>query len=152
MIKDGKYPVYGASKVIGYYNKANCFNPVVLIGSRGNAGYVHRTIEQNSYVTNNSFIVKPKRNHEFMGLPFIYESFLCMDFKSICTGAAQPQLTLSSLASMKYLLPNLSLIKNYCLKTQPLFDKISNIFMQLRLLTEARDRLLPKLMSGEIEV
>lgn len=152
LIKDGKYPVYGASKVIGYYNKANCFNPVVLIGSRGNAGYVHRTIEQYSYVTNNSFIVKPKRNHEFMGLPFIYESFLCMDFKSICTGAAQPQLTLSSLASMKYLLPDLSLIKNYCLKTQPSFDRISNIFMQLRLLTEARDRLLPKLMSGEIEV
>ena len=152
LIKDGKYPVYGASKVIGYYNKANCFNPVVLIGSRGNAGYVHRTIEQYSYVTNNSFIVKPKRNHEFMGLPFIYESFLCMDFKSICTGAAQPQLTLSSLASMKYLLPDLSLIKNYCLKAQPSFDRISNIFMQLRLLTEARDRLLPKLMSGEIEV
>ena len=33
-----------------------------------------------------------------------------------------------------------------------MFEEISQIDAQIRLLTEARDRLLPKLMSGEIEV
>ena len=34
----------------------------------------------------------------------------------------------------------------------PLFEKIKNLLFQNIRLTEARDRLLPKLMSGEIEV
>lgn len=152
LVKDGKYPVYGASKVIGRYNKANCFSPVVLVGSRGNAGYVHRTIEDKSYVTNNSFIVSPKEGYEYIEMPFIYESFLNMDFKAICTGAAQPQLTLNSISSLSFSLPSKSGIVNFGIKVQPLFNKMKNISTQLRLLTEARDRLLPKLMSGEIEV
>ena len=31
-------------------------------------------------------------------------------------------------------------------------DKIASLDRQIELLTEARDRLLPKLMSGELEV
>lgn len=89
-VKDGLIPVYGASKQIGRYTKANCFEPKVLIGSRGNAGFVHRTIEDESYVTNNSFIVEPCANYGYIELPFIFESFKVLDFVAICTGAAQP--------------------------------------------------------------
>ena len=55
-VEDGPIPVYGASKQIGRYTKANCFEPKVLIGSRGNAGFVHRTIEDETYVTNNGTV------------------------------------------------------------------------------------------------
>ena len=34
----------------------------------------------------------------------------------------------------------------------PLFTKITDCYFTIEKLTEARDRLLPKLMSGEIEV
>ena len=33
---DGNYPVYGANGVIGYFDKVNCNEQVVLITSRGN--------------------------------------------------------------------------------------------------------------------
>jgi hypothetical protein len=36
--------------------------------------------------------------------------------------------------------------------TNPIFESIKKTSNQIRLLTEARDRLLPKLMSGEIAV
>ena len=151
-VKDGAIPVYGASKQIGRYSKANCFEPKVLIGSRGNAGFVHRTIEDETYVTNNSFIVEPKKEFRYLRLPYIYESLKVMDFVAICTGAAQPQLTLNSIASLKYIIPSDRIITDYCDVSVLFFKKIAMSYKQLRLLTEARDRLLPKLMGGEIEI
>ena len=151
-VVDGPIPVYGASKQIGRYTKANCFEPKVLVGSRGNAGYVHRTIEKETYVTNNSFIINPLEKYEHLRLPFIFESFKMLDFVAICTGAAQPQLTLNSIASLKYIVPTKELIITFCNKTISYFDKIAMAHNQIRLLTEARDRLLPKLMNGEIKV
>ena len=151
-VKDGAIPVYGASKQIGRYSKANCFEPKVLIGSRGNAGFVHRTIEDETYVTNNSFIVEPKKEFRYLRLPYIYESLKVMDFVAICTGAAQPQLTLNSIASLKYIISSDRIITDYCDVSVLFFKKIAMSYKQLHLLTEARDRLLPKLMSGEITI
>ena len=150
-VEDGPIPVYGASKQIGRYTKANCFEPKVLIGSRGNAGFVHRTIEDETYVTNNSFIVEPCAKYGYLKLPFIFESFKVLDFVAICTGAAQPQLTLNSISSLKYIVPMKDLIISYCDITTCYFSKIALAHKQINLLTEARDRLLPKLMSGEIK-
>ena len=150
-VKDGPIPVYGASKQIGRYTKANCFEPKVLIGSRGNAGFVHRTIEYETYVTNNSFIVEPCANYGYLKLPFIFESFKVLDFVAICTGAAQPQLTLNSISPLKYIVPMKDLIIRYCGITTCYFCKIALAYKQIHLLTEARDRLLPRLMSSEIE-
>lgn len=149
---NGKYPVYGASKVIGRYNVANCFEQKVLIGSRGNAGYVHRTFENKSYVTNNSFVVTPRSDYSYVLLPYIYLSFKNMDFVSICTGSAQPQLTLNSISSQYLIMPNRETIISYCQRCTHFFATISNLLKQIKVLNEARDRLLPKLMSGEIEV
>lgn len=49
-------------------------------------------------------------------------------------------------------LPTEQIASDFDKHTSLCFDKIQNLRSQLRLLTEARDRLLPKLMSGEIEV
>ena len=151
-VEDGPIPVYGASKQIGRYTKANCFEPKVLIGSRGNAGFVHRTIEDETYVTNNSFIVEPCSKYGYLKLPFIFESFKVLDFVAICTGAAQPQLTLNSISSLKYIVPIKDLIVRYCGITTCYFSKIALAYKQIHLLTEARDRLLPRLMNGEFDV
>ena len=151
-VEDGPIPVYGASKQIGRYTKANCFEPKVLIGSRGNARFVHRTIEDETYVTNNSFIVEPCAKYGYLKLPFIFESFKVLDFVAICTGAAQPQLTLNSISSLKYIVPIKDLIVRYCGITTCYFSKIALAYKQIHLLTEARDRLLPRLMNGEFDV
>jgi type I restriction enzyme S subunit len=84
-------------------------------------------------------------------MPFIFESFKVLDFVAICTGAAQPQLTLNSISSLKYIVPMKDLIISYCDITTCYFSKIALAYKQIHLLTEARDRLLPKLMSGEIK-
>ena len=54
--------------------------------------------------------------------------------------------------NMPFVLPDSIVISQFHHLTKPIFDNIANLTSQIRLLTEARDRLLPKLMSGEITV
>ena len=54
--------------------------------------------------------------------------------------------------NMPFLMPCDVILESFSKIVSPLFVKIKNISSQIRLLTEARDRLLPKLMSGEIAV
>lgn len=151
ILNKGKYPVYGANGVIGYYNQKNCDDYVVLVTSRGNgSGEVLRTHDKESFITNNSFIIKPIKN--FIKVPFIYQMLKTVDFKRICTGSAQPQLTNKSINILKVVLPSDELVLKFCQYTEIYYEKIENLLSQNKRLIEARDRLLTKLMSGEIEV
>ena len=53
---------------------------------------------------------------------------------------------------MPFLKPKDETVKHFSCRISPLFDSIFALGKQIRSLTEARDRLLPKLMKGEIEV
>lgn len=48
--------------------------------------------------------------------------------------------------------PNDEILRSFNKKVEPIQSSRESLQSQLRLLTEARDRLLPKLMSGEIEI
>ena len=54
--------------------------------------------------------------------------------------------------NMPFLLPSENILDSFEEHVNSYFARINNISTQIQLLTEARDRLLPKLMSGEIEV
>lgn len=149
--QSGKYPVYGANGVIGFYNENNCNEIVPLITSRGNgSGDVLRTYDVESFVTNNSFIVRGKR--DYLCMPYNYELMLYTDFKTICTGSAQPQLTNNSISTLRLVIANQEIINKYNAITQKWFDKVDLLRTQNNMARESRTRLLPKLMSGEIEV
>lgn len=94
ILEKGDYPVYGANGIIGYYNEFNCDKYSVLVTSRGNgSGDVSRTHHPKSFITNNSFVVEPLEHYKYIKLPFINGLFNIIDFKSYCSGSAQPQLT-----------------------------------------------------------
>ena len=151
--ENGEYPVYGANGVIGYYDKANCNEQVVLITSRGNgSGDVLMTYHKDAFITNNSFIVLPLEDYSYCQLPFTYQFLKNANFRAVRTGAAQPQLTNQSIHTVDVVLPSKNIIIDYCDKVSYINNKIIILRKQIRLLTEARDRLLPKMMSGEIAV
>ena len=150
---EGKYPVYGANGVIGYYDKFNCSEQVVLITSRGNgSGDVLMTYHKDAFITNNSFIVSPLKDYSYCQVPFTYLFLKNAHFRAVRTGAAQPQLTNQSIHTVDVVLPSKVIIIEYCDKVSNSNKKIIVLRNQIRLLTEARNRLLPKLMSGEIQV
>lgn len=151
--KAGQYPVYGASGVIGYYNEKNCDDYATLVTSRGNgSGDVFRTHHKQSYVTNNSFIARRNDKNSFIENEFTFQLFSNTDFKKLCTDSAQPQLTNTSIQKIKILLPNRQLIEKYQRCTIEMSEKQEALYQEQRALTQARNRLLPKLMNGTVEV
>lgn len=149
----GQFPVYGANGVIGYYKEANCNEQVVLITSRGNgSGDVLMTYHSDAFITNNSFIVTPNAEFSYCKLPFTFQFLKNANFRAVRTGAAQPQLTNQSIHTVVVTLPTRELITDYCRLTCNGNSMIIKLRNQIRNLSEARDRLLPKLMNAEIEV
>ena len=71
---------------------------------------------------------------------------------SMGKGAAQPNLSQDMIKNLEVVVPSSCLLAKFDSKVKPLYRIMSYHSFQLRLLTEARDRLLPKLMSGAIEV
>lgn len=149
----GKYNVYGASGVMGYYEGKNVSERVALITSRGNgSGEIHRTFQEETFVTNNSFVVFPKENYNQIPFFFITECLKSLNLKSYCSGSAQPQLTNASMNNLEMTLPSIDLIIDFKFKVSPIYDLIDKLYFQNQKLKEARDILLPRLMNRTIEV
>lgn len=70
----------------------------------------------------------------------------------LANGTKIKHLRPESLPRAVVLLPATALMKRYAEVVKPMFDKIALAQQQIVAAREARDRLLPKLMSGEIEV
>ena len=68
------------------------------------------------------------------------------------SGSTIKFLTKGMIADIKVLVPTCEILNQYNEIAEPLQRKLEVLIYQNKLLTEARDRLLPKLMSGEIEV
>lgn len=70
----------------------------------------------------------------------------------IGNGSIFASISKGELLNQKFLIPSSGLVKRFDGIASGLDQKIDALSEQTRLLTEARDRLLPKLMSGDIEV
>ena len=68
------------------------------------------------------------------------------------TGATQVSITNEGLSRIRCLLPTTRLAEEFSLVTNKIIEETILYRENCTMLTEARDRLLPKLMSGEIEI
>ena len=75
-----------------------------------------------------------------------------MTLISMGKGAAQPNLSQDMIKKLELMIPSSYLLTIFDSIVKPIYKEESYLSSQIRLLTEARDRLLPKLMSGEIAV
>ena len=91
---------------------------------------------------------------EFYG--FVYQTIASERFNDeknrYATGATQVSLTNDGLSKINVLIPLESIIIRYSKLVEPLMHKAELLKNENFKLKEARDRLLPKLMSGELEV
>lgn len=71
---------------------------------------------------------------------------------NLSQGAAQNNINQDIIKSFPMLLPDKKIMLSFLDFTEPIFEQIRNISLQNQKLQEARDILLPRLMSGEIAV
>ncbi len=74
------------------------------------------------------------------------------DFNAVAKGAGQQNINAETVKQKEVILPEKNIIDTFSNQIAPLFDKRRILQKQIIALTQGRDFLLPKLMSGEIEV
>jgi type I restriction enzyme S subunit len=145
------YPVFGANGQIGYYGSFTYEEPQVLVSCRGEAsGKVNFSLEK-SFITNNSLVLERSKRIE---VTFEYLKYFALntDFYTFVTGSAQPQITIESLKRATFILPEIEKLNLFSQHAMPIESKIKTNNIQIRRLSETRDTLLPKLMSGQVRV
>ena len=143
---EGPYPVVGSTSIIGCHNKYKKEGPGIVTGRSGSLG-VYQLIWENFWPHNTSLYISDFKGHEVF---FIYCLLKTVDFTTLNSGGAIPSLNRNTLSNILVVEPPKDLQQDFSRKAMPLFKKQKSLQSQIRLLTEARDRLLPKLMSGEI--
>lgn len=143
--KEFKYPLYGASSIMGYVNEFLYNEEILIIGRVGTHGIVQR-VKDASFPSDNTLIIKSKYYN------FVYQILKRIDYDSLNTGSTQPLLTQKSIKNVEIVLPSLKLVNKYENYCRNLFNKIDINNKEIEKLTQLRDTLLPKLMSGEIDL
>ena len=148
---DGNIPVVAGGLEPAYYcNKSNTAERVITIsGSGANAGFTRMYFEK-VWASDCSFVDASAT--PFLHFVYCYLKDNKTTIDNMQKGAAQPHVYAKDINSLGLCIPIESILKSFEGKISKYFDSISSLQSQLRLLTEARNRLLPKLMSGEIEI
>ena len=148
------YPYYGAAALMDYVDNYLFDGIYLLLGEDGTVITpdkfpVLQYVWGKFWVNNHAHVLRGK---EGISTEFLFSMFKEMPIADVVTGAAQPKISQGRLSDKKILMPSLGLIQEWSGMAKHNFGRIRVITEQIRLLTEARDRLLPKLMSGEIDV
>lgn len=119
----------------------------------GKTAYVSGMPEMGA-VGSTEFIVMRSRklNPQMVYLLARTEKFRQYAINSMTGADGRQRVQVDKLAMLQYVLPGQEIIDKFGDVVKPLFQQIQNKQNQIGLLQEARDRLLPKLISGEIEV
>ena len=144
----GKYPVVGSTSIIGYHNQYKISGPGIVTGRSGSLGE-YQLIWGNFWPHNTSLYVSDMKGHHVL---YLYGMLQTVDFSSLNNGGAIPTLNRNTLSNIAVLEAPKALQQEYVHIAEPYYQAMWREQQQILNLQEARERLLPKLMSGEVEV
>lgn len=149
-VEGGVPVVAGGLEPAYYHNAANTGSPVITVsGSGANAGFCRLYVTK-VWASDCSFADANMTED----LIFVYLTIkvLSNGFKQCQRGSAQPHVYPKHVNDLQVLIPNVETLECFRQLVAPFFIQIGVLEQQIVAAREARDRLLPKLMSGEIEV
>lgn len=150
-VKGGNVPVVaGGLEPAYYHNVANTKAPVITISASGaNAGFV-RLYGVDVFASDCSFVDGLGTESLFFVYEFLKESKVSID--QLQKGSAQPHVYAKDINAMKITIPEKEYLERFDRYAEVYFNKIKTLQGQNERLKTARDLLLAKLMSGEVEV
>ena len=123
-------------------------------GTIGKIGYVDE-LEAPTSVASGIFVIRNTRQDE-LSTHFIYYLLRSHMFKAFVAGRTEgsviPHLYQKDFVEFRFPLPDANTMKAFEDATRPMFDQVIGNTRENKMLGELRDALLPKLMSGEIDV
>lgn len=122
----------------------------ILLSLTGNVGRVCLVNGENYLL--NQRVAKLESKYQAFSYCLFRSHDMFVEVNNLANGAAQQNVSPIRIGQIQIVVPNEHIINAFEFKASKFVSTILKYHSQLRLLTESRDRLLPKLLSGEIEV
>ena len=144
----GNTPIYASTGIIAYHNQPKVKGPGIVTGRSGTLGLV-QYITGPFWPLNTTLWVK-----EFKAIPPLIAYFILKDLNlaQFNAGASVPTLDRKIVHSIRIVIPEAKVMADFCQRVCGMFELIETLRQQNTQLAQARDELLPKLMSGELRL
>lgn len=145
---DGDIPCYGSGGIIRHVEKAIYEQESVLIprkGSLNNVIYVNKPF----WSVDTMFFTIMKKQHV---AKFVYHFVKSKNLAGMNSGSAVPSMTTDILNTLALKIPPAKEIEKFESIVSPMYSLIDYNAEENKRLSAIRDTLLPKLMSGEVDV
>ena len=144
----GDVPVYGSGGLTGYHNQSLIEGPGIIVGRKGTVGSVYWEPKA-FYPIDTVFYVKPKTGYSLKYCHLVLQN---LGLKDMNTDAAVPGLNRNNAYRLDVITPSEPVLKKFEEMMQSFQSKVDSNNAQNASLESLRDTLLPKLLSGEIEL
>ncbi len=105
---NGKYPVYGANGIIGYYNRFNHKESQIMITCRGSTCGTVNLSTPYSWITGNSMVINIDEHKSTVDKKYLYYYLKTQSFNDLISGSGQPQIVRKPLVNLNVFLPEIS--------------------------------------------
>lgn len=147
---DGVYPLFDRSQEIKLSNDWIKDCEAIIVPGEGTS-FIPRYYVGKFNLHQRCYCVEPK--YEKTGKFLFYTLMMNRRyFLSVATGATVPSLRYNNFSMMKFIMPEIKICQKYDEFVTNCFNQINILKAQNQNLTKQRDLLLPRLMSGKLEV
>lgn len=148
------YPYYGATSIMDYVDRYLFDGIYLLLGEDGTVadskGFpILQYVYGKFWANNHAHIITGKNG---FSVELLYLLFSLTSVQSIITGAVQPKISQANLNKVPVAIPSKEELETLDTTIQPIFAQIRNLRDENEKLAATRDILLPRLMSGELDV
>lgn len=147
-LEDGTFPVYGSGGLMRFVNSWLYNGESVLIPRKGTLDNIMYVCEK-FWTVDTMFFSAPKMDYV---MKYVYNYIKRFDFSKMNEGTSVPSNTAARLNKMQILIPTHEVLEMYDETLCPIYNKRKMNDKESRTLSLLRDTLLPRLMSGELEV
>lgn len=147
-LADGIYPVFGSGGIMRYVERPLYEKESVLIPRKGTLNNVIY-VNQPFWSVDTMFYTEMKQPNV---AKFVYHFMKSKDLASMNAGSAVPSMTTSILNAMEVRIPSPETLESFESSVAPMYEMMQGNETQSHKLAELRDTLLPKLMSGQLDI
>jgi type I restriction enzyme, S subunit len=142
--RDGDFPVYGSSGNVGTHDTSLVRGPGIIVGRKGNVGSVF-WCDEDFFVIDTAYFVTSS-------LPLRFLFYVLPTLNFINSDAAVPGLSRNQAYTLEILIPPVPLLTKFCELADKFERQASTLQRQIQNLRRTRDLLLPRLLSGQVNL
>jgi type I restriction enzyme S subunit len=139
-------PLYGGAGLMGYTSESLFDDKKIVTGRVGTLGRVHVAYPP-CWASDNVLVLSPRDEIFFS---FVFQWLCGIDVHALNRGSTQPLLTQKDLGAQVNVIPPRTLLEKFEEISAALNQQIRRQTLQIETLTNLRDTLLPRLISGEL--